>query len=110
MTPVKGFHSDSISRWANIHLASDAEVISEGLDCFWAIVETCPHWSIKNGSGPSSIETPELTWLNTMVGNVKKALHGTYHAVREKHVGRYLGALALSVRYDGRGTVLIRFL
>ena len=25
-----------------------------------------------------------------MLGNVKKALHGTFHAVGEKHIGRYL--------------------
>ena len=25
-----------------------------------------------------------------MLGNVKNAIHGTYHAVREKHLPRYL--------------------
>ena len=44
--------------------------------------------------GSSSVETPEVRWVSTMLGNVKKGLHGTFHAVREKHVGRYLGALA----------------
>ena len=100
MTPVKGFRSDSIAGWASIHLASDAEVTSDGLHCFRAIVETCPHWSIKTGGGPSSVETPEFTWINTMLGNVKKVLHGTYHAVREKHLGRYLGAF--SYRFNRR--------
>lgn len=94
MTPVKGFRSDSIGRWASTHLATDAEVTSDGLHCFRAIVETCPHWSIKTGGGPSSVETPEFTWINTMLGNVKTALHGTYKAVRGKHLGRYLGAFA----------------
>ena len=100
MTPVAGFRSDSIGRWANTHLAPEAEVTSDGLPCFRAIVETCPHWSITTGGGPSSIETPEFTWVNTMLGNVKKALHGTYHAVGKKHVGRYLGAF--SYRFNRR--------
>ncbi len=78
MTPIKGFRSDSIDRWARAHLASDADVTSDGLNCFRAIVETCPHWSINTGGGPNSVEMPEFTWVNTMLGNVKKALHGTY--------------------------------
>ena len=92
MTPVKSFSCDSIDRWPRAHLAPEAEVTSDGLACFRAIVETCPHWSIKTGSGPNSVEMPEFIWANTMLGNVKKALHGTYHAVMGKHLGRYLGA------------------
>ncbi|PUB79944.1 MAG: IS1595 family transposase, partial [gamma proteobacterium symbiont of Ctena orbiculata] len=29
-------------------------------------------------------------WVNTMLGNVKNSLLGTFHAIREKHVPRYL--------------------
>lgn len=94
MTPVKGFRSDSIGRWANTHLCPEAEVTSDGLHCFRAIVDTCRHCSIATGGGPSSVEKPEFTWVNTMLGNVKNALHGTYHAVRGIHLGRYLGAFA----------------
>lgn len=32
--------------------------------------------------------------MNTKLGHVKKALHGTYHAIRGKHLGRYLGGIA----------------
>ena len=28
--------------------------------------------------------------MNTMIGNVKKAIHGTYHAIDPKHLPRYL--------------------
>jgi hypothetical protein len=94
MTPIKSFSSDTIDRWASIHLAPEAEVTSDGLACFRAIVETCPHWSIKTGGGPSSVETPDFAWVNMMLGNVKKALHCIYHAVRGQHLGRYLGAFA----------------
>ena len=41
MTPLKGFRSDSVDRWARQHLSPDAEVTSDGLHCFRAIVEIC---------------------------------------------------------------------
>lgn len=94
MTPLKGFRSDCVDRWARQHLSSEAEVTSDGLPCFRAIVETCPHWSIDTGGGPSSVEKQEFTWVNTMLGNVKNAIHGTYHSIAGKHLGRYLGAFA----------------
>jgi len=57
-------------------------------------VEACPHWSIAAGGCSASMDRPEFTWVNTMLGNVKNALHGTCHAVRKEHLGRYLGAFA----------------
>jgi transposase-like protein len=100
MTPVKGFQYASIDDWAKQHLSPNAEVTSDGLACFSAIVNTCPHWSLATGGGPASVEEPAFTWVNTMLGNVKNALHGTYHAVRGKHLGRYLGAF--SYRFNRR--------
>ena len=29
-------------------------------------------------------------WVNVMIGNVKNALHGTYHYVNSSHLPRYL--------------------
>ena len=94
MIPLKGFRSESVDRWARQHLSPDAEVTSDGLHCFRAIVETCPYWSIATGGGPRSVEKQEFTWVNTILGNVKNAIHGTYHAIHGKHLGRYLGAFA----------------
>ena len=50
--------------------------------------------------GPASVEKPEFGWNNTLLGNVKTVLHGTYHAVRGKHLGRYLGTF--SYRFNRR--------
>lgn len=94
MTPVKGFRSESIDRWARHHLSADAAVTSDGLRCFRVIGATCEHGSIATGGGPASVEMQEFTWVNTMIGNVKNAIHGTYHSIRGKHLGRYLGAFA----------------
>lgn len=95
MTPLKGFGKASMRRWADQHLASECEVISDGLHCFGVLAERCrKHQSIATGGGPASVEKTEFTWINTMLGNVKTALHGTYHALGGMHVGRYLGAFA----------------
>ncbi len=45
---------------------------------------------IKTGSGAKAAKTPEFKWVNTALGNIKAAIVGTYRAVREKHVPRYL--------------------
>ncbi len=36
------------------------------------------------------VEDPQFRWVNTMLGNVKTALRGTYHAVDPKYAQRYL--------------------
>lgn len=100
MTPLKGFRSESVDRWARKHLKSEAVVTSDGLACFRAIVETCPHWSIATGGGPRSMQIEAFTWVNTMLGNVKNAIHGTYHSIHGKHLGRYLGEF--SYRFNRR--------
>jgi len=94
MTPVKTFSSVAIEQWAHAHLAAESTVISDGLPCFRAIGAVCPHQALVTGGGPASVEVPEFNWVNTTLGNVKNAMQGTYHAVRSRHLGRYLGAFA----------------
>jgi len=94
MTPLQGFRSDSVDRWARQHLSWEAEVTSDGLPRFRPILETWPHWSIDTGGGQSSVEKQEFFSINTMLGNVKNAIHGAYHAIAGKYLGRYLGAFA----------------
>ncbi|MFC1830811.1 transposase, partial [Thermodesulfobacteriota bacterium] len=48
---------------------------------------------------------------NTMIGNVKRAIHGTYHSVSSKHVPRYLAEF--SFRFTNRfsmGSMIDRIL
>ena len=42
------------------------------------------------GSGRAAVERPEFRWVNTILGNIKTALRGTYHAIRPKYAQRYL--------------------
>ena len=46
-----------------------------------------------------------LNWVDTMLGNVKNAIHGTYHAISTKHLPRYLAEFSyrFNRRYDLAG-------
>ena len=44
----------------------------------------CTHTAIKTGSGPKAAKHPRFKWVNTVLGNVKAAMVGTYRAVRDK--------------------------
>ena len=47
----------------------------------------CEHQPRVTGGGKGSCETPGLTWVNTLLGNVKRAIDGTYHACDPQYVG-----------------------
>jgi hypothetical protein len=91
LTRVTAHSGNAISEWAQAHVASGSSVISDGLACFRALGRTnLTHRSIVVGSGYRAAQNPEFLWVNTLLGNVKNALKGTYHSVNSKHVPRYL--------------------
>ena len=88
---VVGFRKIAIARLAGAALAAGANVVSDALACFAAVTEAgCTHAPIKTGSGPKAAKKPQFKWVNTVLGNIKAAMAGTYRAVRAKHVPRYL--------------------
>lgn len=91
MNVINGFRSREIASWAKKHLSADSHVVSDGLACFNAVTEAgCQHTSIVTGGGAECVTLDDFTWVNTMIGNVKNALVGTYHAINHKHLPRYL--------------------
>jgi hypothetical protein len=52
------------------------------------------------GGGPESVKHEDYTCVNTLVGNVKSSLHGTYHAVSARGLPRYLAEF--TYRFDRR--------
>lgn len=91
MNVVKGFRLTEISRWSKRHLQAGSTVVSDGLACFSAVTDAgCEHNPIVTGGGPKSVEKEEFIWVNTMIGNVKNAITGTYHAIDHRHLPRYL--------------------
>ena len=100
---VTSFCNHAISGFAKRSLDPNCEVVSDGLACFGAVTEAgCRHQVIKTGSGPAAARTPAFKWVNTALGNVKAAIVGTYRAIHEKHVPRYLAEFEyrFNRRYD----------
>ena len=92
MSHISGFTKQEVADWAMKHVKSGSLVVSDGLSCFPGVTEaSCEHEPIVTTHGvPEYDEFKVFKWLNTMIGNVKNAIHGTYHAVSEKHLPRYL--------------------
>lgn len=91
LTRIRSFRKETIARWAGKHLQASSVVVSDGLSCFRGVEEAgCEHQVIVTGGGPASVKLEAFTWINTLIGNVKNSIHGTYHAVNEKHLPRYL--------------------
>jgi transposase-like protein len=87
---VEGFQLTEVSRWAKKHLSSDSLVLSDGLACFTAVKDAgCRHSSTVTGGGYESVTKEQFIWVNTMIGNVKNSIKGTYHSVSDKHLPRY---------------------
>ncbi len=91
LSKIKSFTSVEISRWSIHHLNPHSIVVTDGLPCFSGVAQSgFLHEQIITGGGYKSMEIKVFTWVNTVLGNVKKAIHGTYHSVSSKHLPRYL--------------------
>jgi transposase-like protein len=100
---VTSFCNHAISGFAKRSLDPNCEVVSDGLACFGAVKEAgCKHEVTKTGSGPAAAQVPAFKWVNTALGNIKAAITGTYRAIHEKHVPRYLAEFEyrFNRRYD----------
>jgi hypothetical protein len=85
------FRRTAIAEFAAAHLVRPLTVVSDGLDCFRASAEHGVHERIVSGGGKASTQLPQFKWLNTVLGNFKTAIAGTYHAFKfEKYAPRYL--------------------
>lgn len=88
---VQGFRKREIARYAQSSFAPKSHVFSDGLNCFTGVTEAgCKHSPIVTGGGRQSAQHSCFKWVNTVLGNVKNSLLGTFHAFREKHVSCYL--------------------
>jgi ribosomal protein L37AE/L43A len=94
--PVCGFDTASITDWSQRRLAPDAEAFSDGLAAFGAFVDTGhAHTVVHAPTRRAATEAPGARWVNVVLSNVKRALDGTYHAIRQfKYARRYLGEAA----------------
>jgi hypothetical protein len=68
-----------------------SHVVSDGLFCVREAENAgCGHEAIVSGGHPECVTIEAFTWVNTMIGNVKNSMRGTYHSVRDRHLPRHL--------------------
>lgn len=90
---VKTFSNDEVKEWARRSLVPATTVVSDGLWCFQAVTQAgCLQQREVVGKGRKSTDMECFSWVNTILGNLKNAIVGTYHAFDfEKYAHRYLG-------------------
>ncbi len=77
---VEGFRKTELAAWAAKFVHPDSIVVSDGLACFRGIADAgIEPRAMVTGSGATGVELPERGWVNTILGNVKTAMKGTYH-------------------------------
>lgn len=93
LSPVAGFTLEAVKQWSAAHLAPGSTVFSDGLACFTAVTTAgCSHHP-TTVAGRKPKELPEFKWINTVLGNLKTSLTGSYHAFDfRKYGARYLAA------------------
>jgi hypothetical protein len=70
-------------------------VVSDGLGCFTVFAgQGAVRDRTATGGGKASVKLPQFNAVNTLLGNLKTALTGTYHAVKfARYAHRYLADL-----------------
>ena len=95
LSPVPGFKLKAIADWASKCLCAGSTVYCDGLACFSAVAQAgCTHeCTVVAGRKPKDV--PELQWINTVLGNLKTSLSGSYHSFGfRKYAEQYLATFA----------------
>lgn len=91
----RAFTKESIQTFADQTLLAPATLVSDGLACFTAVQGTgIHHERYVTGGGRESVKHPSFWAVNTLLGNLKTSLSGTYHAFGfAKYSHRYLAQI-----------------
>ena len=90
---ARPFTKESVSEFMATSLALPLTVVSDGLGCFTVVAGAgAVHERTVTGGGKASVALSQFRAVNTVLGNLKTALSGTYHAIKfAKYAHRYLG-------------------
>lgn len=103
---LASFKETEIARWAVVGVGRSANVVTDGFLPFEVFTKTgYRHTSVLTGSGRPRERA--FHWVNTLLGNLKMAMTGTFHAVRRQHAHRYLAAFEwrFNHRFDLAGAI-----
>ena len=105
--------TEEVAVFAAAHIAPSATVVSDGLWCFRATtIVGAEQERVVTGGGKASVKLPQFKAVNTLLGNLKTAIGGTYHAFDfVKYAHRYLAEFQyrFNRRFNMR-TMLVRLL
>ena len=89
---LQPFTTEGVGAFAAKSLAPSATVVSDGLGCFRGVTLIgADHEPTVTGGSAASVKLPQFKAINTLLGNLKTALSGTYHAFDfVKYAHRYL--------------------
>jgi len=95
LTVVKGFRKKVVEWIAKRDFMPGSNVVSDGLSCWPAVEQAgCAHFPMRTGAGRQAARWSPFAWVNTMLGNIKTAIAGTYHHVSAKHAPSSLASFA----------------
>jgi ribosomal protein L37AE/L43A len=99
-------NQDLIGTWGARSLSPGAIAISDGHGAYLALAPlVAAHQAFVVGTGKAAAQHPSFRWVNTLIGNFKRACAGTYHAFKfAKYAQRYLAEYAyrFNRRFDLR--------
>lgn len=110
--PIEAFSLEALEIWAKKNITEGSLVVSDGLGCFKAVTAAnCKHQVHICGSGKKSVKNAAFLWVNTLLGNLKTAINGTYHSIGSQYISRYLAEFEYRInrRYDLKA-ILSRFI
>jgi transposase-like protein len=104
---LSSFKETEIAQWAVVGVGRSANVVTDGFLPFEVFAKKgYRHDIILTGSGRPRERT--FHWVNTLLGNLKMAMTGTFHAIRRQHAHRYLAAFEwrFNHRFDLAGAIV----
>lgn len=103
---LASFKETEVAQWAVVGVRRSANVVTDGFLPFEVFAKKgYRHEVLLTGSGRPKERT--FHWVNTLLGNLKMSVTGTFHAVRRQHAHRYLAAFEwrFNHRFDLAGAI-----
>lgn len=105
---VPGLTKKALVQWAQNALASSTLIVSDGLTCFSNAAENVGDREHVLVGNPRRSDLECLHWVNTLLGNIKRSIQGTYHGFKfDKYAALYLAEFQYRInrRFDMPGMV-----
>jgi len=101
LSVVKHFRKISVKEWMASNICRGSNLRTDGLACFTEISNNgCTHEQLIVGNSSDPIKTSPFKWVNTVLGNLKNSLKGTFHKLHPEHLARHLATF--SYRFNRR--------